>query len=170
MFDLIEEWKPIEGYEGRYEVSNTGKVRSLNFKRAVGEVEEMRLQDKGKGYLAVWLWYGEGRNSHYVRRLVAKAFIPNPQKLLEVNHLDEDKSNNHISNLEWCNRAYNNSFGTRVKRISMSVEAFDPVSGRIIHTFPSTAEAHRNGFNSGAISKCCAGKRNTHKGLYWRYI
>ena len=132
---MIEEWKPIEGYEGRYEVSNTGKVRSLNFKRAVGEVEEMRLQDKGKGYLAVWLWDGEGRNSHYVHRLVAKAFIPNPQKLLEVNHLDEDKSNNHISNLEWCNRAYNNSFGTRVKRISMPVEALDPVSGRIIHTF-----------------------------------
>lgn len=170
---MIEEWKPIDGYEGRYEVSNTGKVISLNYGGTKGKVKELAPQDNGRGYLAVGLRDAKGRNSHYVHRLVAQAFIPNPQNFLEVNHLDEDKSNNQVSNLEWCNRKHNVNYGSatyqRASKMSKAVEAVDPISGKIIHYFISTREAHRNGFNASHVSDCCRGLSKTHRGLTWRY-
>ena len=176
---MIEEWKPIEGYEGRYEVSNTGKVRSLNYGGTKGKVKELAPQDNGRGYLAVWLWDADGRNHHYVHRLVAKSFIPNPQNFLEVNHLDEDKSNNQASNLEWCTSKHNVNYGSRNSRASdklvngtrsKAVEGVDLITLKVIYSFPSIMEAHRSGFDSGEISKCCRGLVEAHKGIVWRYV
>ena len=116
---MIEEWRPIVGYEGLYEVSNTGQVRSLDmYLKCKGK--SYRLQ-KGKvlspvknkdGYLLVNL-HCNGKIQHKtIHRLAAQAFIPNPDNLPEVNHKDEDKTNNSVDNLEWCDRSYNNNYGT----------------------------------------------------------
>lgn len=117
---MSEEWRPIEGYEGLYEVSNTGRVRSLdmyvkigygNYRLHKGKV--ISLLKKGEyGYIQVNLCYNGKLYKKYVHRLVAQAFIPNPDNLPEVNHKDEDKTNNSVENLEWCDRKYNMNFGT----------------------------------------------------------
>ena len=117
---MIEEiWRPVVGYEGLYEVSNTGQVRSLD--RYVKNNHSYRLH-KGKvlsllkneyGYIQVVLSCNGKHNTITVHRLVAQAFILNPNNLPEVNHKDEDKTNNSVENLEWCTAKYNSNYGTR---------------------------------------------------------
>ena len=117
---MKEEWKPISGYEERYEVSNFGRIRSLPYinyqpsshpgvmmeKRIPGKM--MKPTDNGNGYLIVGLRFiGSKRKNHYVHRLVAEAFIPNPDGLKEINHIDYDKKNNSVWNLEWASRQDN---------------------------------------------------------------
>lgn len=168
-----EVWRPIKGFEGRYEVSNLGKVRSLNYKRT-GKIKEMSLVPDGREYLQVALSKDGSPVKYRVNRLVALAFIPNPNELPQVNHIDEDKTNNHVTNLEWCSAKYNTNHGTRTARcsdaLSKAVEAFDLESGSVIHRFKSTREAGRAGFSSGNISSCCNQVRKSHKGLGWRYV
>ena len=115
-----EIWRPIEGYEGLYEVSSYGRVRSLD-KYVKCDYEKYRLH-KGKvlspgkdkdGYLSVVLSCNGKLHLKKIHRLVAEAFIPNPDNLPQVNHKDEDKTNNRVDNLEWCNRKYNCNYGSR---------------------------------------------------------
>lgn len=116
---MTEQWRPIEGYEGLYEVSNLGKVRSLDRIDCTGR----RLKGKiliplmmKNGYLSVFLCK-EGKAKHFlIHRLVAQAFILNPEGLKEINHKDEDKTNNLVDNLEYCDRKYNMNYGTRTER------------------------------------------------------
>ena len=117
---MIEEWRPIVGYEGLYEVSSYGRVRSLD-KYVKSKSKSYRLH-KGKvlisekntrGYLSVVLSYNGKHKAITVHRLVAQAFIPNPNNLPEINHKDEDKTNNNVENLEWCDHKYNVNYGTR---------------------------------------------------------
>ena len=102
-----EQWRDIFGYDGMYQVSDLGRVRSLKF----GRVKVLRSYKNRYGYLKVFLWkYGKRRNI-YVHRLVANAFMPNSDKTKnEINHIDECKQNNKVSNLEWCDRSYNNAY------------------------------------------------------------
>ena len=123
----MEIWKPIEGYSGRYEVSNYGNVKRVSHetKAKDGTIkafkEELKKQGTDKdGYKTVMLYIGRNRKLFKVHRLVALAFIDNPNNLPMVNHKDENKANNHISNLEWCSCLYNNNYGTRNKRLSKS--------------------------------------------------
>ena len=97
---MTEIWKPIDGTNGMYEVSNTGKVKSNNY-LGNGVVRELALSFDPKGYLRVSLYFGEKRKTQKVHRLVAQAFIPNPDGKPEVNHKDGNKANNHVGNLEW---------------------------------------------------------------------
>lgn len=107
-----ETWKPVKGYEGLYEVSDKGNVRSLNYRGLNGRVHELVLLDV-KGYLKVNLWKDDEMKSHSVHRLVAEAFIPNPDGKPQVNHKDEVKSNNVVENLEWATSLENVNWGTR---------------------------------------------------------
>lgn len=106
----MEEWRPIAGYEGLYEVSNTGQVRR------VGDLMVLKFSDR-RGYCGVRLRKDGIQKMFSVHRLVAQAFIPNPKGLPQVNHIDENKKNNNVDNLEWCDHIYNNLYGTRLERI-----------------------------------------------------
>lgn len=114
---MAETWKPIDGTDGLYEVSNTGKVRSLNYGNT-GITRELKASpDRITGYVRVRI-KDNNENVKYclVHRLVATAFIPNTNGLPCINHKDEDKTNNNVSNLEWCTYKYNINYGTAVQR------------------------------------------------------
>ena len=166
----MEIWD-IEGYEGLYQVSNLGRVKSLNYKCTK---EEKILKPKvcKKGYLMVGL-YKEGKRRYYlVHRLVAETFIDNPEDKPQVNHKDEDKTNNKVENLEWVTSKENNNYGTRTEKVAKSLSK--PICGINIKTnerieFPSTREAGRSGFKQGNIVDCLKGRYKTHKGYKWFY-
>ena len=127
---MNEEWRPIEGYEGLYEVSNTGRVRSLD-RYVKGKGESYRLH-KGRvlspikdknGYLLINLYCNGKQNIIKIHRLVAQEFLSNPDNLPEVNHKDEDKTNNRVDNLEFCDHKYNMNFGTaRIRSINTKIK------------------------------------------------
>lgn len=171
-----EIWQPVKGYEN-YEVSNLGRVKSLSYNNT-GK-EKILKPFKNNNYLYVNLLRNGNRKFFLVHRLVASAFIPNPEGFPEVNHKDEDKSNNSISNLEWCSKLYNNNYGTRNERSaaarSKAVEASKYEDFREIELrFASIQEAGRNGYFSSPVSYCCRGcfnreGNNKYKNLYWRF-
>ena len=160
---MREEWRDIKGYEGKYMVSNLGRVKSLNYSNT-GKEGILNARDNGKGYLRVILWK-DGKDKKYrINRLVAQAFIPNPDNLPEVNHKDEDKTNNRVDNLEWCSRQYNIEYSQ-----GKAVIGINKVSGLIVE-FPSASEASRQtGINSRNICACLKGRQKSTGGFYWHY-
>ena len=117
---MNEEWRDIKGYEGLYQVSNLGRVKS--FKDNNGNCREKILNYKPKkdGYIQVKLFKNGTYRIFKVHRLVAESFIPNPDNYPIINHKDENKTNNTVSNLEWCTQKYNINYGTHNKRVSES--------------------------------------------------
>lgn len=170
-----EEWKAIAGYEEVYEISNLGRVKSLKY----GKEKILKPGKTENGYLQVQLWRDGKIKNFLVHRLVAEAFIPNPEGLPEINHIDEVKDNNCVENLEWVSRWYNMHFGTLYERsaaaLSKAVEASKYSDFReICLTFASTREADRNGYKQGNVAACCRGcfnreGNNKYKGLFWRF-
>lgn len=123
----MEQWKPILGYEGLYEVSSLGRVRSLprwHNTRITGYIDKGRMlkpRFDSYGYQMVMLCKNKIQKNYLIHKLVAKAFIDNPNNYDSINHKDEDKTNNCVDNLEWCTRYYNNNYGTRNKRMSETI-------------------------------------------------
>ena len=175
--------KPIDGYSG-YMISDDGKVWS--------EKKQGWLKPKldHNGYHQVCLYANNGHTMKYVHRLVAEAFIQNVDCLPEVNHIDECKTNNAVTNLEWCSGKYNANYGTRNKRATAhtDIQARNaktrqtkelkygkPViqktlDGEVIARFNCIHEASRKtGFYHGDISNTCRGKQRTCKGYIWEY-
>ena len=112
---MDEMWKDIEGYEGLYQVSNTGQAKSLNYKGS-GEAKLLKQSTNKQGYKRITLCKNGKTKRYSVHRLVALAFIPNPDNLPIINHKDENPSNNNVNNLEWCTYKYNINYGTARKR------------------------------------------------------
>lgn len=169
---MKEIWRDIKRYEGKYQVSNTGKVKSLNYRRT-GKEKILKLDDNGHGYLYVSLSKDGKGKSYPVHKLVATAFLENPNNLPEVNHKDENKYNNCVDNLEWCSRSYNINYGTGNKRSaekrSKPVYSINKESG-LIMWWQSAKEAERQiGIDNSHINKCCQGKRKSAGGFYWHY-
>ena len=176
----IEIWKTAiyDGiiYEGLYQVSNCGRLLSLNYHRS-GKSKLLKPTKTKKGYLAVGLHKNGKRKMCKVHRLVAETFIPNPDNLPQINHIDENKKNNRVDNLEWCDNKYNTNYGTHNERISKTltngklsktVLQFSK-SGEFIREWPSTMECERNGFDHVAVGDCCRGKQKSAYGYIWRY-
>lgn len=165
---MVEIWKPIKGYEELYEVSDLGRVRSLRTGK------EMKQRTGYDGYIRVALTKQGQQKSRLLHRLVAGAFVANPQELPEVNHKDEDKTNNLPKNLEWCTHRYNSNYGTRLER--MAKTNYVPViqytiGGQEVARYASILEAAEAFPKSGKhISCCCKGKRKTAGGYVWKYL
>ena len=168
---MEEIWKDKKGYEGHYQVSNWGRVKSIKF----GKEKILKLIKDKDGYLQVTLCKNNIKKVYKVHRLVAEAFIDNTDNLPQVNHKDENKLNNNVDNLEWCDRLYNVRYGTgierRSKKRSKPVLQYD-LEGNFIKEWVSINECGRNGYSQQAISSCCRKElyRHTHKGFRWSYI
>ena len=173
----IEIWRDIKGFEGIYQISNLGDVKSLarwikNRNGMVRNVKEKILkpyEDVG-GYLTVKLPINNKQKTYRVHRLVAEAFIPNPNNYPFINHKDENKKNNNVNNLEWCTAEYNLNYGTRNERCMKKVTMIDASSGEKIKTFSSLKEVEETlGISHSKVSCVCHGKRKTAGGYSWRF-
>ena len=183
-----ETWKDVAEYEGFYQVSNKGNVRSVDRRDLRGHKRGGRIlkptYDKD-GYLRVTLCKNGKHKTKKVHRLVAESFIPNPESLSHINHMDEVKDNNESSNLEWCTHRYNMNYGTLIERTaqanSKKVKAINVKTGEVL-TFNSVKEAGSEGYGKGEVSKASRGiyknGRNgnlmggdgrTYKGYRWSY-
>ena len=177
---MEEVWKDVEGYEGFYQVSNLGRVKSLGriIVTRYGKTQTiyervLKIKIHKFGYLEVSL-HSNGKSKTYkVHRLVAEAFIPNPDGLLEVNHIDENKSNNRVDNLEWCSSSYNANYGTRNKRVALAKSKKIiqySLDGVLIKEHQSLTDAGRtvNG-NAQGVFLCVNDKIKKYKGYIWKY-
>ena len=179
-----EEWRDIEGYNGKYQVSSLGRVKSLKDNKGNSRDKILSQCECSNGYLFVVLCKEGKVKTFIVHRLVANAFIPNPNGYRCVNHKDECKTNNCVDNLEWCTHQYNNTYGTIVQRrvastdfkafqarrvastdwksvgrknaekLSRQVYQYDK-NGELVAIWQSANECGRNGFNQGNVTSCC---------------
>ena len=181
-----EVWKDIDGYEGIYQVSSIGRVRSLDrvyimkngrpYSRK-GILTQL-FEDKD-GYKEVKFCLQNKRKTYKVHRLVAQAFIENPHNLPFINHKDEDKQNNRVENLEWCTPKYNANYGMSKAKLSASHKNHpglsNPVNqytmdGIFVQSWPSAKEAQRQtGIYAVNIASCCKGIYKQSHGFIWRY-
>ena len=175
-------WMPVKGYGEKYEVSNEGRVRSLNYNKT-GEVKVMKAKKDKNGYLLVNLWKDGKTKTHKVHRLVWEAFRGAIPEGLVINHLDEVKTNNCLSNLEVCTQRENINWGSHNERaaknktnhpsLSKQVHQIDKKTGEVINTYPSAREAERQtGIYHSTIAKCCLNRPNFKSagGYLWQYV
>lgn len=164
----MEVWKPIVGYEDRYEISNLGRVKSLKKNGLI------MSPCKGKdGYYRINLKVRKQQKMKMVHRLVAEAFIPNPMGLPQINHKNENKADNRVENLEWCTAKYNSNYGTHIERVSLSLSK--PIfCVELNKSFKNAIEAAKFiGAAKGTIThinRCATGKESTCYGYRWRYL
>lgn len=171
-----EVWKDVLGYEGLYQVSNKGNVYSVERRDVMGRKwggHTLKPASDKDGYLTVNLCKNGIIKNKKIHRLVSEAFIPNPNNFTQVNHRDEDKTNNNVGNMEWCDIRYNNNYGTRIERLSKKVRAVNIKTGEVL-AFSSTAEVRNKGYDQGNVSRACRGVYNRgggnlYKGHKWSY-
>ena len=166
-----EEWRPAVGYEGRYEVSNLGRVKSLPKYNRYHSIIMRQQISKIHGRVSVNLC--KTAAEHYrvsVHRLVAQAFVLNPAGLPEINHIDENPLNNCAENLEWCDRKYNMNYGNTPLKFNEKnkkpVEAMGERGELIV--FNSIYCARKLGFDSSGVIRAIRAKKK-YKGYFWRY-
>lgn len=178
---MQEIWKDIEGYEGHYKVSNTGKIKSLernvnhSYSGTIRKKERiLKIKINQNGYANVCLCLNGISNYQRIHRLVAYAFLKNKNNKREVNHIDGNKLNNNINNLEWCTRSENlkHAFATglHINKSSKKVNQYSK-NGKFIKTHKSMKAAYRElgKIDNGYISKCCRGLAKTVHGFKWEY-
>lgn len=178
---MEEIWKDVVGYEGYYQVSNLGRVRSLDKEvnclkgqKRIAKGKVLKLIPYTNGYLSVRLSADNAQKKVLVHRLVAIAFLPNPNELPEVNHKDEVRTNNCLDNLEWCDRSYNVHYGTALQRMKESRKVRPVIQkdldGNVIKRWRSILDAGKGvGVNHSSIMRVCQGKQHTSMGYKWEY-
>ena len=172
-----EEWRDVVGYEGRYQVSSMGRVKSLERKDCLGRTVKERILKPGvvgSGYLMISLCTGGKQKMFSVHRLVCQAFHENPDNKSDVNHINEDKTDNRACNLEWSTRKENINHGTHNERMAKTQSK--PVGqytldGELVKIWPSAMEAQRQaGFYCSNICNTARGKYKQAYGFIWKYI
>lgn len=179
----MEIWKDIVGYEGLYQVSNRGNVMSLNYGNR-GYSKRLTPKCNNKGRLWVELVRQKKKNPMLIHRLVAEAFIPNPENHPQINHKDENPKNNEVYNLEWCDAVYNNRYSmalhperpktrkstSRYKKRNLSkINQYDKNGGFIRQWENSRAIYLETKMSDWSISECCRGNRRSAYGFIWQY-
>lgn len=172
---INEVFRDVPGYEGLYKVSNYGEIYSVQRNGTKGGI--MKTPVGKNGYLHVSLSKNNKFKSFDIHRLVALTFIPRPKELNIVNHKDENKLNNSVSNLEWCTAKYNNNYGTRNERMAKSRINKSKAkkvlqlskNNQILKVWPSFSECQRQGLDRKAIWGCCVGRRKLYKQCKWSY-
>jgi hypothetical protein len=180
---MKEIWKDVPGYEGIYQVSNQGRIKSLDRSTCIfrkGTDHErilhgqilVQMLDKS-GYCRVWLYKNKKRKYVLVSRIVAKAFLPNPDNLPQVNHKSEVKTDNSVENLEWCDEKYNSNYGTAIKRRSEKnkkrIIQLSKDGTELCYWYSITDAANETGLSISAISHCLTGRRKTTGGFAWKF-
>lgn len=175
---MKEEWRPVRGFEDWAEISNYGQIH--RFERVIysgRNHKSKRIQEES------WTYGGETPDGYLIASIggvhkgvhiwVYLTFVGDIPKGLQVNHIDEDKHNNCVWNLNILSLGDNVRYGTGIARRAASrskaVQALDPKTLEVVYEFPSTAEAQRQGFSRRNISACCRGERKTHGGYIWRF-
>ena len=158
--------KDIINFEN-YQIYDDGRVWSKKSNKWLKPIDI-------NGYKKVSLYKNGKEYQRLVHRLVAEAFIPNPNNYDEINHINEDKSDNRVENLEWCTPSYNINYGTRIERQvnSISKKVFQySIDNVLLNTYKSCTEAERENpsFNHRGISYACIGKLKTYKGFKWSH-
>ena len=185
---MKETWKDIPNYEGFYQASNLGNIRSLSFgprnMRKSHDVKLLKQSLTNCGYMKVQLYKRGVPKMHYVHRLVAETFLPNPNNEPQVNHIDGNKQNNNVNNLEWSSASHN-----QIHSIRHGLRASSPMAGKLgalnhnskpvlqydlngnfLQRFNSVADANRHlGVKSYSIAECAKGKNKTAYGFKWKY-
>ena len=166
---MKEEWRDIKGFEGKYQVSNLGNVKSLNYNKT-GEPKLLTGSFDKDGYHQVILSKNSQKNHFKTHRLVAQEFIPNPDNLPMVNHKNEQKNDNRVENLEWCDAKYNINYGSRKQKVSKALSK--PVmcveTGQVYKN--ALVAAAELGLDNSSIGKCCKGIYKTCGKFHWQYI
>lgn len=159
----MEMWKSIEGYEGLYEISNIGLVRNVKSNHLLKPLNS-------NGYLVICLCKNGKQKMFRIHRLVAAAFIPNPNNYPCVNHKNEIKTDNRVENLEWCTEKYNCNYGTRNKRrIEKQSKPIRCIENGTIYKSGNEIQK-RLGFSAGNINLCCHGKLKSAYGYHWEFV
>lgn len=194
---MTEEWKDIEGFEGRYQISNLGNVKSLRY-GGRDEIKNLVPKVNNKGYEWVELVINGKKSCRQIHRLVAEAFIPNPNKEPIINHKDENPRNNRVDNLEWCDYKYNSHYylerhkkeflakvqkprgwgkGRKHKKWIMepykrrSLVAQADKDGFVVRIWDNVSQiARENNLSQWSITQCCEGKRKTAYGYTWHFF
>lgn len=175
---MQEIWKDVVGYEGLYKVSNLGNVISLNY-RKTNKPKKLSYNVNHKGYLDVHLTKNRTSKHKIIHRLVALAFIPNPNNLPQINHIDGNKQNNNVNNLEWCDNSQNqkHAYKLGLKKKLFGIDSpkhtkiyqYD-LNGNFIKTWNYIKEASETlNICQSNISLCCIGSYKSAGGYIWRY-
>ena len=173
---MKEIWKPVRNYEGLYEVSNMGRVKSLNY-RKTGKERILKVGYDECGYPLVALCKEGKMKTHRVHRLVGQAFCENLMGYTELNHIDEDKQNNRADNLEWCSRQYNVTYNGRAKKagkktaekLSKPVYSINKESGLITYWESAKVASRQTGIASSNICACLKGRQKSCGNHIWFY-
>lgn len=164
----MEEWKDIANYEGLYQVSNFGEVKSLNYNKTKKE-KILKQRKLPNGYCRITLVKSKKKSEFYIHSLVAQTFISNPHNYKEINHINEIKDDNRVGNLEWCSHKYNLNYGNRNKKYSKPIIQYN-LNKNIIKEYDSATIASKiTSINRNCIIACCRGKQKTAGNFLWKY-
>lgn len=160
---MEEVWKDIEGYKGLYQVSNLGRVKNLN------KILTPFPSGSGNNYLKIYLYKNKQRKGYRIHRLVYETFYGKIPFWMEINHINEDTTDNRLENLMLCNHKENMNWGTINQRLSTPILQYD-LEGNFIKEWKSVSIAAETlNFTGGGISNCLRNKTSTYKGYVWKY-
>lgn len=166
---MKEIWKDIPNYEGLYQASNLGRIKSLNF---YGSDKEKIMSIQTTGNYNHIILHKDGKSKNFsIQKLIALTFIPNHNNYKEINHKDENTRNNCVDNLEWCNHSYNINYGNRIQKVkeklSRKINQYD-LDGNYIKTWNCMNDAIRF-YKNVHICDACKNKRKSANGFLWKY-